>query len=97
MLGDGLAAAERQQLQDWLKGNTTGDARIRAGVPKDWVVGDKTGSGDYGVANDVAVIWPKGRAPWIVVVFSRGTKADAPWNSETIAAATRVVVEAWKG
>lgn len=97
LLGDGLAAAERQQLQDWLKGNTTGDARIRAGVPKDWVVGDKTGSGDYGVANDVAVIWPKGQAPWIVVVFSRGAKADAPWNSETIAAATRVVVEAWKG
>lgn len=60
-------------------------------------MGDKTGSGDYGVANDVAVIWPKGRAPWILVVFSRGVKPDAPWNSETIAAATRVVVEAWKG
>ncbi|MDH1631536.1 class A beta-lactamase [Pseudomonas mosselii] len=97
LLTDGLPAAAQQQLQAWLKGNTTGDTRIRAGVPKDWVVGDKTGSGDYGVANDVAVIWPKGRAPWILVVFSRGTKQDAPWNSETIAAATRIVVEAWKG
>ncbi|MBC3435881.1 class A beta-lactamase [Pseudomonas sp. BW16M2] len=97
LLTDGLPAAAQQQLQAWLKGNTTGDARIRAGLPKDWVVGDKTGSGDYGVANDVAVIWPKGRAPWILVVFSRSTKQDAPWNSETIAAATRIVVQAWKG
>jgi beta-lactamase class A len=95
LLGDGLAAAGRQQLQDWLKGNTTGDARIRAGVPQGWVVGDKTGSGDYGVANDVGVVWPPGRAPWIVVVFSRGPEQGSPWSHAPIAEATRLVVAAW--
>ncbi|TFF39915.1 class A beta-lactamase [Pseudomonas sp. RIT623] len=97
LLGDALAPAGREQLQAWLKGNTTGDARIRAGVPKGWIVGDKTGSGDYGVANDVGIVWPKGRAPWILVVFSRGPQQSSPWNHEPIAAATRLVVQAWQG
>ncbi|MDR2308471.1 MAG: class A beta-lactamase [Paucimonas sp.] len=97
LLTNGLPAGAQDQLRDWLKGNTTGDSRIRAGVPQGWVVGDKTGSGDYGVANDVAIIWPKGRAPWILVVFSRAQEKSAAWNSEVIAQATRVVVDTWKG
>lgn len=96
LLTDALPVAGRVQLQAWLKGNTTGDARIRAGLPQGWVVGDKTGSGDYGVANDVAIIWPEGRAPWILVVFTHGAKKDSPWRSEPVAAATRVVWEAWR-
>lgn len=95
LLKDGLHADSQRQLQDWLKGNTTGDTRIRAGVPQGWVMGDKTGSGDYGVANDVGIIWPTGRAPWILVVYTRGQEKSSPWNSEAIAAATRVVVDVW--
>lgn len=41
-----------------MKGNTTGAASIQAGLPASRVVGDKTGSGDYGTTNDIAVIWP---------------------------------------
>ena len=89
-----LPAAGRQQLQDWLKGNTTGAERIQAGLPKGWVMGDKTGSGDYGVANDVAIAWPPGRAPWIIVVFTRGKDQDTRWRSEPIAATTRLIVQA---
>ncbi|WP_387465029.1 class A beta-lactamase, partial [Photorhabdus sp. RM323S] len=58
VLGETLAAPQREQLTVWLKGNTTGNASIRAGAPVGWVVGDKTGSGDYGTNNDVAVLWP---------------------------------------
>ncbi|WP_396369355.1 class A beta-lactamase, partial [Klebsiella pneumoniae] len=43
-LGSALAAPQRQQFVDWLKGNTTGNHRIRAAVPADWAVGDKTGT-----------------------------------------------------
>ncbi|WP_060483166.1 class A beta-lactamase [Pseudomonas sp. NBRC 111119] len=92
LLGSGLAEGARQQLQGWLKGNTTGDKRIRAGVPQGWLVGDKTGSGDYGVANDVAVIWPPGKAPWIVVVFSRAEAKASEWNNDAIAASMKAVV-----
>ena len=61
-----LGETQRAQLVTWLKGNTTGAASIRAGLPTSWTVGDKTGSGDYGTTNDIAVIWPQGRAPLVL-------------------------------
>ncbi|MDR8325881.1 serine hydrolase, partial [Acinetobacter baumannii] len=51
-LGHALGETQRAQLVTWLKGNTTGAASIRAGLPTSWTVGDKTGSGDYGTTND---------------------------------------------
>ena len=59
-LGHALGETQRAQLVTWLKGNTTGAASIQAGLPTSWTVGDKTGSGDYGTTNDIAVIWPAG-------------------------------------
>lgn len=95
LLGNGLPASAQQQLAHWLKGNTTGDTRIRAGLPSGWPVGDKTGSGDFGVANDVAILWPAGRAPWILAVYTRGREKAAPMRNDIIAAVTRSVVDAW--
>lgn len=95
LVGEALTVPSRHQLQAWLEGNTTGASRIRAGVPSDWRVGDKTGTGDYGVANDVAIVWPPGRAPWIVVVFTRGPDPSSPGDSALIAAAMREVVGVW--
>lgn len=95
LVGEALTVPSRHQLQAWLEGNTTGASRIRAGVPSDWRVGDKTGTGDYGVANDVAIVWPPGRAPWIVVVFTRGPDPSSPGDSALIAAAMREVAGAW--
>ena len=77
-----LSAASRDQLIAWLVGCKTGDAKIRAGLPKSWRVGDKTGAGDHGSSNDVAVIWPEGRAPVIVAVYLTETTApDAQRNA----------------
>jgi beta-lactamase class A len=55
VLGDALALPQREQLRTWLVDNTTGNFRIRAGVPKGWVVGDKTGGGKYyGVTSNLS-------------------------------------------
>ncbi|TDG09841.1 class A beta-lactamase [Paraburkholderia guartelaensis] len=72
LLGERLSAASREQLIAWLVANKTGDARLRAGLPKDWRVGDKTGTGDHGTANDVAIVWPTGRAPILVTTYLTG-------------------------
>jgi beta-lactamase class A len=64
-----LSPASRDQLVRWLVGCKTGNAKIRAGAPKGWRVGDKTGSGDHGSSNDVAVIWPPHRAPVIIAAY----------------------------
>jgi beta-lactamase class A len=69
LLGERLSASSREQLIAWLVANKTGDNRLRAGLPKDWRVGDKTGTGERGTANDIAIVWPAGRAPMLIVTY----------------------------
>ncbi|MFE3793564.1 class A beta-lactamase [Nocardia tengchongensis] len=95
VLGDVLAQPERTQLTAWLLANTTGDARIRAGLPADWKTGDKTGSGDYGTANDVAVTWPAGGAePLVIVVLTAKPDKAAEYDNPLVAALTTEAVRA---
>ena len=79
LVGNTLKPTSRQQLIDWLVASKVGDARLRAGLPKDWRVGDKTGTNDVGCANDVAITWPPGRAPLIIASYldhAGGTAKD---------------------
>lgn len=94
-LGDALALPQREQLQDWLRGNTTGAARIRAGVPHGWQVGDKTGTGSYGSTNDIAVLWPPARPPIVLATYYTQKQQDADYRSDVLASAARIVVEAF--
>ena len=90
--GNVLGISQREQLQTWLKENTTGATRIRAGVPKGWIVGDKTGGGAYGTNNDIAIIWPPKCPPIIVAIYTTQTKPDAAPNDKIIAEVTRIVL-----
>ncbi len=93
---DGMLSAEsRAQLAGWLAANTTGGKRLRAGLPAAWRVGDKTGSGERGTANDVAVIWPPDRAPFIVTAYLTGATASADRQNAVIAAVGRAVTIAF--
>lgn len=85
-----LADPQRDQLQAWLKGNTTGATRIRAGVPEDWVVGDKTGAGAHGTTNDIAVLWPPQGSPIILAIYFTQTEKNAPLRNDVVAAAARI-------
>ncbi len=62
-LGKALGDSQRAQLVTWMKGNTTGAASIQAGLPASWVVGDQPAAVAMAPTNDIAVIWPKDRAP----------------------------------
>jgi len=96
VLGDALAAPQRAQLQTWLRGNTTGAKRIRAGVPANWQVGDKTGTGDRGTANDVAVLWRPSREPLVLTVFHTREVVGAAPSDDAIAHAAHIVAEAFR-
>ncbi len=92
-LGDALAAKQQEQLVEWMKNNTTGNARIRAGVPTGWIVADKTGSGDYGITNDIGVIWPPKCAPIVVAIYYiRDDQKNAARRPDVVASATRIVM-----
>jgi beta-lactamase class A len=95
--GNALSAASRDQLVAWLVGCKTGDAKIRAGLPKSWRVGDKTGAGEHGSSNDVAVIWPDGRAPVIVAVYLTETAVPDARRNAAHAAVGRAVAGAFAG
>lgn len=94
-LGNALPPAQREQLVTWMKGNTTGDKRIRAGVPAGAIVADKTGGGDYGTTNDIGIVWRENRAPLVIVVYFTQPQQDAKANNEVIASAARIVSQAF--
>ena len=91
LLSDVLSESSRHLLEDWLRRNETGALMIRAGVPKDWSVGDKTGRGANGATNDIAILRPPGRAPIVIAVYSIGSKAPSDDRAATVAEAARVV------
>ncbi|MCP3414142.1 MULTISPECIES: class A beta-lactamase [Bradyrhizobium] len=97
VLGDVLQTVSRQKLVDWMVANKTGDARLRAGVPRDWRVGDKTGTGERGTYNDIGVFWPPGRKPIVVTVYLTGASAPMEKCNEVIANVARAVANASTG
>ncbi|WP_246707287.1 class A beta-lactamase [Mesorhizobium sp. NZP2077] len=93
-LGNGLSNKGQAQLVEWLVANKTGDDRIRAGLPKGWKCGDKTGTGDRGSTNDAAVIWPTSGDPILMSVYLTGTKQNLAKRNAVIASVSRALVEA---
>ena len=96
-LGTVLSPASRQRLIAWLVGNQTGGKRLRAGLPAGWKVGDKTGSwGDNrkGTTNDIAVIWPPGRAPLLITAYLADARLDSDGRNAVVAEVARLVVAA---
>ncbi|MES9698001.1 class A beta-lactamase Bla1 [Bacillus sp. JJ927] len=92
--GNALPADKRKILTEWMKGNATGDKLIRAGVPTDWEVGDKSGAGSYGTRNDIAIVWPPNRAPIIIAILSSKDEKEATYDNQLIAEAAEVIVKA---
>lgn len=74
--GNMLYPPSRQKLVRWTVETGTGLKRLRAGLPDDWIVGDKTGTaaadGMTPKVNDVAIAWPPGRAPVVFSCFFEG-------------------------
>jgi beta-lactamase class A len=69
LCGDALSEASRQRLLGWLRACETGKKRLRAGLPRDWVVGDKTGTGAHGAMNDFVIAVPPQRAPILLAAY----------------------------
>ncbi|MFI5762372.1 class A beta-lactamase [Streptomyces sp. NPDC051563] len=97
VLGTALESADRQRLTDWLLGNTTGGERLRAGLPGDWTVADKTGAGAYGTNNDVGIAWPPGRPPLVIAVLTTKPRPDAPADNPLIARTAALLATALTG
>ncbi|MDE3209165.1 MAG: class A beta-lactamase [Pseudomonadota bacterium] len=90
LLNDVLAEGSRRQLIAWLRACETGREQLRAGFPRGWVAGDKTGSGSHGETNDVAVVWPPGRKPLLVAAYYADSPASATERKRVLAEVGRI-------
>jgi beta-lactamase class A len=91
LAGDVLQPGSRKQLGDWMVAGRTGDARLRAGLPKGWRVGDKTGTSGNGQVNDVAIAWPPNRKPILIACYLDSPGIAPEKGNETIAAVGTLV------
>ncbi|MBG0813696.1 class A beta-lactamase [Planomonospora sp. ID82291] len=96
--GKTLHTRDRARLVGWLKASLTGANRIRAGLPKDWMVGDKTGTGgasNHGTANDVAIVWtPGSNSPMVLSVFTNRNTDNTPHDDKVIASTATALARA---
>jgi beta-lactamase class A len=97
LVEDALSPASRKQLTAWVVANRTGDKRLRAGLPKGWRVGDKTGNNGKDTTNDIAIAWPPGRKPVLIAAFHDRGSADDDARSAVLADVAREVVAAGFG
>lgn len=90
IFAEALSRASRDQLSAWLITNKTGDERLRAGMPAEWMVGDRTGTNRSGNANDIGIGWPNDRAPLIVTAYCDMPNASADERNSVIAEVGRI-------
>ena len=93
LLGEALSPRSRDQLEAWLAGNKTGGEMLRAGLPNDCRIADKTGHGGAGATNDIALIRPPGKPPILLAVYSVGSTASPKVRGAAIADVARIVAQ----
>ena len=73
-LGSALRPESRVLLVRWMAAATTGTKRLSAGLPADWRIAYKTGAGENGSDNIVALLWPRRRRePLLVASYITAT------------------------
>jgi beta-lactamase class A len=102
MLTGAMSRGARLTLREWMIDTQTGMKRLRAGFPADWTAGDKTGTamnGKLGKYNDVAIGWPKDRAPLVVAAYFNVPQTSEDIEDRYQAALAEVgrIASAWAG
>lgn len=72
LLEEVLSAPSRTRLVEWMVNCQTGARRLRAGLPADWKIGDKTGNNGRDAAGDIAVAWPNPGTPILMAAYTQG-------------------------
>ncbi len=93
---DVLSLASRALLIDWMTAARSGLNRVRAGLPKSWQAGDKTGTGANGAFNDLVIAWPPSRRPILAAVYmSESTRSPQELAAAQAEIGTIIGKEKW--
>lgn len=103
LFGDTLTPASRTRLVKWGAATTTGPKRLRAGLPADWRLSHKTGTGMApGMGNkynDIAAVTPPGKPPILITAYYESAVESEEMRGEdeaVLAEVARIAVE-WAG
>ncbi|MEO5687027.1 MAG: class A beta-lactamase [Burkholderiaceae bacterium] len=91
LLGDALSPTGRARLVAWMTATTTGAERLRAGLPFEWRLAHKTGTGRLGTTNDIGVAWPPRRPPLVMVAYLTECNAAGAAREAALARVARSV------
>ena len=94
LLGDALQVPSQQKLTRWMVESTTGGPLLRASIPENWRIGDRTGAGGHGSRSVVAILWPPHRGPLIAAIYLTQTGASMEQRNGAIASIGNAIVEA---
>lgn len=97
LLGSALSQSSRHKLTRWMVNCRTGLQSLRAGMPANWRIGDKTGQWDGNgrhANNDVAIVWPSDRKPLLVTAYYMTDTADVAARKALLAEVGRIAATA---
>ena len=93
LLGNVLNDASRARLENWMRDGKITANLLKAGLPKHWQIGDKSGSGENGTRNDIAIIRRPEAAPILAAVYYTGSAQPTEAREKVIAEIGRIIAE----
>lgn len=91
LLGNALSDPSREQLRHWMTGTTVTGPLLRAGIPADWTIADRSGAGRNGTRGIIAVMWPPGRPPITAAIYITEAQASMDDRNAAIAELGRAI------
>jgi beta-lactamase class A len=91
---DFLSVASRTKLEGWMRQGQTGSMMIRAALPSDWQVGDKTGRSGDGATNDIAVVRPPGGGPIFLAIYTVDPSETQEARNKLVAEVAKLAIDA---
>jgi beta-lactamase class A len=96
LTSDVLSQKSRARLEGWMVANETGSKMIRASVPADWRVGDKTGRSGKGASNDIAILRPPTGGPFFLAIYVDAPRESSEGRDTVVAEAAKIAIELLK-
>ncbi len=94
VLGHVLSLSSREQLTIWMENDKVADALLRAALPGNWRIADKSGAGGYGARSIIAIMWPPSGAPIVAAVYMAENEASFAERNQAIAEIGAAIVAA---
>lgn len=93
LTGHVLSEYSKEQLKQWMMGNKVADNMLRAVLPPNWKIADRTGASDYGIRGLIAMVWSDNHTPVFISIYVRKNGSSVDERSKVIKQLSEHVVK----